>query len=90
VPATQHQHHFEDLSPDDLERLIYWLVQRPGGYDEVQSYGGARDKGRDVVAYRHTCPGRKSPSVRLHGDMMISLATASGSRDANRPVRGER
>jgi hypothetical protein len=50
VPATQHQHHFEDLSPDDLERLIYWLVQRPGGYDEVQSYGGARDKGRDVVA----------------------------------------
>ena len=36
------------------------------------------------------CPGRKSSSVKLLGDMMISLATASGSRDAGRPTRSER
>jgi hypothetical protein len=53
MPATQHQHHFEDLSPDDFERLIYWLVKRSGEFDEVQWYGGARDKGRDVVAHKH-------------------------------------
>jgi len=54
TPATGHQHHFEDLSPDNFERLVYWLVKRSGEFDAVQWYGGARDKGRDVVAYRHT------------------------------------
>jgi len=53
TPATRHQHHFGDLSPDDFERFVYWLVKRCGEFDEVQWYGGARDKGRDVVAYRH-------------------------------------
>jgi hypothetical protein len=53
TPATKHQHHFGDLSPADFERFVYWLVRRSGEFDEVQWYGGARDKGRDVVAYRH-------------------------------------
>jgi hypothetical protein len=36
--------------------LVYWLVKRSGEFDEVQWYGGARDKGRDVIAHRHTDP----------------------------------
>ena len=36
VSATKHQHHFEDLSPDDFERLVYWLVKRGGEFDEKQ------------------------------------------------------
>jgi hypothetical protein len=40
--ATRHPHHFEDLSPGDFERLVYWLVRRSGEFDEVQWYGGAR------------------------------------------------
>lgn len=57
APATQHQHHFDDLSSDDFERLVYWLVERSGEFDAVQWYGGARDKGRDVVAYKHAAAG---------------------------------
>ena len=52
MPTTRHQHHFEDLSPADFERLVYWLVRRSGDFAQVQWYGGARDKGRDVVAYK--------------------------------------
>ncbi len=36
LPATRHPNHFEDLSPDDFERLVYWLVKRSGEFDEVQ------------------------------------------------------
>ena len=56
---TRHQHHFEDLSPEEFERLVHWLARRSGEFDEVQWYGGARDKGRDVVAYRHAPRGEK-------------------------------
>ena len=59
MPATRHQYHFEDLSPNDFERLVHWLVKRSDEFDEVQWYGGARDKGRDVVAYKHTATGRE-------------------------------
>jgi len=54
TPATRHQHHFEDLSAGDFERFVYWLVKRSGEFDEAEWYGGARDKGRDVVAHKHT------------------------------------
>lgn len=57
--ATQLPFHFGDLSPDDFERLIHSLVKRSGEFDEAQVYGGARDKGRDVVAYKHTAAGRE-------------------------------
>jgi hypothetical protein len=63
-PRTRHQHHFEDLSPDDFERLLFWLVERSGEFDAVQWYGGARDKGRDVMAYRHTDAGREKWYIR--------------------------
>ena len=59
MPATRHQHHFADLSPDDFEPLVYWLVRRSGEFDEAQWYGGARDRGRDVVAYKHVSGGRE-------------------------------
>ena len=32
----------QDLSPDDFERLVYWLALRSGDFDQVQCYGGAR------------------------------------------------
>ena len=38
----------------------------------------------------NSCPGRIIPSVTLHGDMMVSQATASGNRDAICPTQGER
>ena len=58
-PATRHKYQFGDLSPEDFERLLYWLVKRSDEFDEVQWYGGVRDKGRDVVAYKHTAAGRE-------------------------------
>ena len=39
---------------------------------------------------RDGCAGRKFPSVRQLGDMMLSHPRASSSRDANYPIRGER
>jgi hypothetical protein len=49
MPATQ-DHHFEDLSPDDFESLVYWLAARSGDLHQVQWYGGARDRGREAIA----------------------------------------
>ena len=45
---------------------------------------------QDAFAGESQCPGRIFSSVRQRGDMMVSHAIASGSRDANRPIRGER
>jgi RHS repeat-associated protein len=75
MPATQHQYHFEDLSPDDFERLVYWLVERSGEFDQVQWYGGARDKGRDVVAYKHAATGREKWYVQCKRYGRITYAT---------------
>ena len=46
-------------------------------------------KPRTILAFLG-CPGRKMPSVRQRGDMMLLLAIASGSRGANRPIQGDR
>jgi len=35
---------------------------------------------------QYVCPGQKPSSVRLQEDTMVSLATTSGSPDANRPT----
>ncbi len=35
------------------------------------------------------CPGRIIPSVTLHGDMMVSPATAGSNRGASHPIQGE-
>jgi len=37
-----------------------------------------------------TCSGRIFSSVKQLGDMMVSHPRATGSRDADRPIRGER
>ena len=80
--ATQHQHHFEDLSPDDFERLVYWLVKRsPGEFDEVQWYGGARDKGRDVVAYKHAAAGREKWYIQCKRYAKITFSTLRDELD---------
>jgi Restriction endonuclease len=81
MPATQHQHHFDDLSPDDFERVIYWLVKRSGEFDQVQYYGGARDKGRDVVAYRHTPAGRAKWYFQAKRYVSISFPTLKEELD---------
>jgi hypothetical protein len=73
--ATKHQHHFEDLSPDDFERMVYWLVERSGEFDAVQWYGGARDKGRDVVAHRHTPAGREKWYIQCKRYQSIAFST---------------
>ncbi len=81
MPATQHQRHFEDLSPDDFERLVYWLAKRSGDFDEVQWYGGARDKGRDVVAYKHTTTGREKWYIQAKRYQRITFATLRDELD---------
>ena len=75
MPATRHQHHFEDISPDDFERLVYWLVKRSGEFDEVQWYGGARDRGRDVVVYKHTATGREKWYIQCKRYQSITFYT---------------
>ena len=35
-------------------------------------------------------PGRISSSIRQRADMMVSHVTASGNRDANHPIQGEK
>jgi len=79
--ATRHQHHFQDLSPDDFERLVYYLVKRSGEFDEVQWYGGARDKGRDVVAYKHTVAGREKWYIQCKRYQRIAFSTLRDELD---------
>jgi len=73
--ATQHPYHFEDLSADEFERLVYWLVKRSDEFDEVQQYGGARDKGRDVVGYKHTAAGREKWYIQCKRYEKIAFPT---------------
>jgi tetratricopeptide (TPR) repeat protein len=79
--ATHHTHHFDDLSPDDFERLVYWLLKRGAEFDEVQWYGGARDKGRDVVAHKHTPAGRETWYVQCKRYASITFATLRDELD---------
>jgi hypothetical protein len=81
TPATKHKHHFEDLSPDDFERLVYWLVKRSAEFDAVQWYGGARDKGRDVVAYKHTATGREKWYIQCKRYATITFSTLRDELD---------
>lgn len=81
MPATKHQHHFEDLSPDDFERLVYWLVKRSGEFDQVQWYGGARDKGRDVVTYKHAATDREKWYIQCKRYEKINFATLHDELD---------
>ena len=81
TPTTHHQHHFEDLSPDDFERLVYYLVKRSGEFDEVQWYGGARDRGRDVVAYKHTVAGREKWYIQCKRYRSITFSTLRDELD---------
>ena len=80
-PATRHRHHFEDLSPNDFERLIYWLAERSGEFDEVQWYGGARDKGRDVVAYKHRAGQREKWYIQCKRYDRVAFATLRDELD---------
>jgi len=79
--ATRHPHHFEDLSPEQFERLVYWLVRRSGEFDEVQWYGGARDKGRDVVAYKHAEAGREKWYIQCKRYQSIGFPTLRDELD---------
>ena len=84
-----------------LERLAphapvdqYWHNRT--GEDNADAHLKRQIMGREVVVAVTSgrldfgCPGRELSSVKLLGDMMISLATASGSRDAGLPTRSER
>lgn len=54
LPLTSSSHllPLEKLSPEDFERLCYWLVQREG-YTNVEHVGvSGNDQGRDLVAWR--------------------------------------
>jgi len=84
-PATLHQYHLEDLSPDDFERLVYTLVERSGEFQHVEWYGGSGDKGRDVVAYRRGPDGRETWYIQCKRYQNITFATL---RDELEKVHG--
>jgi hypothetical protein len=81
MQATRHQHHFEDLSPATFERLVYWLVKESGDFDEVQWCGGTRDKGRDVVAYKHTPFAREKWYIQCKRYQSITFTTLRSELD---------
>lgn len=81
APATRHPYHFKDLSPADFERLVYWLVKRSDEFDQVQWYGGVRDKGRDVVAYKHTPTSREKWYIQCKRYQTITFATLRDELD---------
>lgn len=59
-PATSMQHvlPFGNLSPNDFERLVYWIVEKSRKFDRVEKYGMVGDKGRDIIAYRYNTAGK--------------------------------
>lgn len=62
VTSTNHLLPFDQLSPDQFERLCLWLVRREG-YLRPEHYGQAgSDQGRDVVAYRSVPAGESTPA----------------------------
>jgi len=73
---SRHQYRFENLSSSDFERLVYQLVVRCGEFEDVEWYGGARDRGRDVVAYKQIAAGRQKwyfqckPYIRVTYDIV--------------------
>ena len=71
------------------ERLVRdWLGQQRGDLSgELAAV--YRDEGHSARTDDRPCPGRIIPSVTLHGDMMVSPATAGSNRGASRPIRGE-
>ena len=50
--STQPELVFNDLSPDDFERLAHFILEDSDEYFNVARYGGVRDRGRDVIAYK--------------------------------------
>ncbi len=52
MSRSTHKLHFDALSPQDFERLCFWLVRREG-YERVEYLGEAgNDRGRDVTAWK--------------------------------------
>lgn len=60
-PTATSMHHilpFGILSPDDFERLVYWVVEKSKKFDRLEKYGMVGDKGRDIIAYRYSTAGK--------------------------------
>lgn len=56
--SMQHLLPFGNLSPNDFERLVYWVVEKSKKFDRVEKYGMVGDKGVDIVAYRYNTAGK--------------------------------
>lgn len=56
VTSTRHILSFGNLSPDDFQRLCYWMVERSADFEDAQHYGMTADKKRDVIAYKVNKP----------------------------------
>jgi hypothetical protein len=74
--VTRRSYSFKSLSPDDFERLIYWLASRSGEFDAVHWYRGARAsrKGRDVVAIKSVDTGRERWYIQCKRQGRINYA----------------
>ncbi|MHA1934572.1 MAG: restriction endonuclease [Candidatus Thorarchaeota archaeon] len=50
--STQHELDFNDLSSDNFERLVLYLLEEDSDFIHPQRYGGGGDRGRDIVAFK--------------------------------------
>jgi len=50
--STQHELDFNELSGDDFERLILYLIDKDPEFIDYEHYGGVGDKGRDIIAIK--------------------------------------
>lgn len=57
--STEHKLPFGNLSPDDFERLCYWVIDESKEFNRVMACGGVGDKGRDIVGYKNTIVGKQ-------------------------------
>lgn len=57
--STQHELDFNDLSSDDFERLVHYLIDESTEFSDVERYGGGGDRGRDIIAFKQLGTSRK-------------------------------
>jgi len=51
---------FLNLSPTDFERIVYWIVEEGGKFDNVEHIGGTGDEAKDVIGYKDKGDGNHS------------------------------
>lgn len=59
ISRTKRQLHFDELSPQDFERMCLWLVEREGYLRPEHLGESGSEQGRDIIAYKPTDGGEE-------------------------------